>query len=358
MNGDEDLGEDITMKGNKFHFNQQPTNTANVQLSDKSSRQQRRTDISEEGIDENVHWFANPNTETLNWPRANAPYANNGSGPKAHQDTSLYQRRRTDIGEKGIDEDVHDFVSSQPEIPRLAYRRPEEAYSYNGSGPKAHAVSLMQDGPTPSRRTKKDISENGIDEEVHGFANGMTETLNWPRVNDPYAPNGSGPSAHQGVHQRKRRDISENGIDEEVHGFANGMTDLNWPRVSEPFAYNGSGPTAHQNTLYQMRKSDIANKEVRPDVYTTVHSMVNPTAYWRSNKAPKYEYEPWWGEDAAPPRTDLPVPPCPTEEADAEPDLATLKNAKIMADEKAKDAKREAAEDAKEEASIKAAEEE
>ena len=24
MNGDEDLGEDITMKGNKFHFNQQP----------------------------------------------------------------------------------------------------------------------------------------------------------------------------------------------------------------------------------------------------------------------------------------------------------------------------------------------
>jgi len=25
MNGDEDLGEDITMKGNKFHFNQQPS---------------------------------------------------------------------------------------------------------------------------------------------------------------------------------------------------------------------------------------------------------------------------------------------------------------------------------------------
>ena len=25
MNGDEDLGEDITMKGNKFHFNQEPS---------------------------------------------------------------------------------------------------------------------------------------------------------------------------------------------------------------------------------------------------------------------------------------------------------------------------------------------
>jgi hypothetical protein len=30
MNGDEDLGEDITMKGNKFHFNQQPTNFVQV----------------------------------------------------------------------------------------------------------------------------------------------------------------------------------------------------------------------------------------------------------------------------------------------------------------------------------------
>merc|ERR1719223_2101278 len=28
MNGDEDLGEDITMKGNKFHFNQAPVSQA------------------------------------------------------------------------------------------------------------------------------------------------------------------------------------------------------------------------------------------------------------------------------------------------------------------------------------------
>ena len=31
--------------------------------------QTKKEDISEKGMDENVHWFANPETETLNWPR-------------------------------------------------------------------------------------------------------------------------------------------------------------------------------------------------------------------------------------------------------------------------------------------------
>jgi hypothetical protein len=79
MNGDEDLGEDITMKGNKFHFNQQPTNNANVQISYRGDGE----DISEKGMNENVHWFANPNTETLNWPRRETPYDYNGSSPRA-----------------------------------------------------------------------------------------------------------------------------------------------------------------------------------------------------------------------------------------------------------------------------------
>ena len=68
--------------------------------------EQGRKDISEKGIDENVHWFANPNTETLNWERSKEPFAYNGSGPKAFK-PSLYQRRQDDISEKGIDENVH-----------------------------------------------------------------------------------------------------------------------------------------------------------------------------------------------------------------------------------------------------------
>jgi hypothetical protein len=220
----------------------------------------------------------------------------------------------------------------------------------------------MQDVPAPSRINRRDISEKGINEEVHGFANGMTEPLNWPRRDTPYDYNGSGPRAHQGVIQRNSKDISEKGINEEVHGFANGMTEpLNWPRKNEPYDYNGSSPRAHQNvnTLYQSGKTDINNKEVRPDVYTVVKSMVNPTPLWRTNKAPKYIFEPWWGEDGAPPRTDLDYPPCPVDDGpDAEPDLATIKREKIMAEEKLKDEKRQAIEDAKEEKALKAAEEE
>jgi len=152
-------------------------------------------------------------------------------------------------------------------------------------------------------------------------------------------------------------------MDEEVHGFANSMVEpLAWPRKQVPFAENGSGPKAHPPTHNEPigaypQKMDIANKEVRPDVYTTVHSMVNPTALWRGNKAPKSNYEAWWG-DAGPPKTDLPAPACPTEEVESEPDMAKLKAAKFMADEKARDEKAAAKEDAKQEKAIKAAEDE
>lgn len=152
-------------------------------------------------------------------------------------------------------------------------------------------------------------------------------------------------------------------MDEEVHGFANSMVEpLAWPRKQAPFAENGSGAKAHPATHNDAigaysQKTDIANKEVRPDVYTTVHSMVNPTAHWRSNKAPKTNYEAWWGE-AGPPKAELPTPACPTEELDSEPDMAKLKAAKFMADEKARDEKAAKKEDDKQEKAIKAAEEE
>ena len=80
---------------------------------DNAPQEQQRRDISENGIDENVHWFANPNTETLNWPRSQEPFVPNGSSSKAHKNV-LMQRRDGDISEKGIDEDVHDFVNNQP----------------------------------------------------------------------------------------------------------------------------------------------------------------------------------------------------------------------------------------------------
>merc|ERR1711990_895055 len=59
-------------------------------------------------------------------------------------------------------------------------------------------------------------------------------------------------------------------------------------------------------------RRDIANKEVRPDVWVTVHNMVDPVAHWRGSKAPKSNYEDWWGE-GPPPMQELEKPKCPEE---------------------------------------------
>jgi len=127
--------------------------TADVTLS-----QNRRNDISEKGIDENVHWFANPNTETLNWPRKEVPFAENGSGPKAFPPATMAQRlprvlpgleKRKGISEKGMDEDVHDFANNQPEVPRQSYPRSEAAYANNGTGPKAFKTLAQRQGGEP-----------------------------------------------------------------------------------------------------------------------------------------------------------------------------------------------------------------
>jgi len=142
--------------------------------------------------------------------------AYNGSGQGAHppfhnepvgayaQGPAPSRNMKKGIDEKGIDEDVHDFANNMPEVPRLSYPRSEAPHAYNGSGPKAHPAfhnepigSYMQrrTAPNPQQRKKKDIAEPGMDEEVHGFANSMVEPIAWPRKQEPYAPNGSGPKA-------------------------------------------------------------------------------------------------------------------------------------------------------------------
>ena len=90
------------------------------------------------------------------------------------------------------------------------------------------AGSLAQNRPMRNhhrhnRNYGADISERQIDEEVHGFANPNTETLNWARSEDPFIMNGSknpasgygyvdpdaAASLLQNRHHRNRRDISE-----------------------------------------------------------------------------------------------------------------------------------------------------
>lgn len=77
-------------------------------------------------------------------------------------------------------------------------------------------------------------------------------------------------------------------MDAEVHGFASDNVDvLPSLRKDNVPAYNGSGPGAHAPTTFAQ---DIANKEVRPDVWVEVHKMINPASVFRAPNPPKPTY--------------------------------------------------------------------
>ena len=235
-----------------------------------------KKDIGEGNIDEEVHGVASADTHVLPMPRRRrqTPYANNGSGEKSH---SLYERAHShhhhnkDIGEGNIDEEVHGVASADTHVLPMPRRRRQTAYANNGSGEKAHSLAEEE-------RNKKDIGEGNIDEEVHGVASADTHVLPMPRRRrqTPYANNGSGEKSHSlAEEERNKKDIGEGNIDEEVHGVASADTHvLPIPRRRRqtPYANNGSGEKAH--SLAELEKGDIANKQVRSDVYTTVDNMI------------------------------------------------------------------------------------
>lgn len=229
-------------------------------------------------------------------------------------------------------------------VDRINWNRSQEPFVPNGSQVTfPPAPSLYQ-----RRRNGRDISEKNIDAEVHGLANSMVDRINWNRSQEPFVPNGSqvtfppAPSLYQ--RQRNGRDISEKNIDAEVHGLANSMVDrINWNRSQEPFVPNGSQVTFPQPAAFYQNsniKRDIANKEVRPDVWVTVHNMVDPVAHWRGNKAPKSNYEDWWGE-GPPPMQELEKPKCP-EELEEQPNPIKKKLEKQAKKAKAKKEKEDA----------------
>ena len=235
-----------------------------------------KKDIGEDKIDENVHAFASDEVDVLPNTRKEAkPYDKNGSGAKAHK--TLIQKDRKDIAEPKMEENVYRFASDKVDVlPNL--RRESGPYAPNGSGPDAHKKAFVQ-------RKKHDIGEEKMDEEVHGFANDVVDVLpNTRKEGAPYDPNGSGPLAHK-LSQRRKHDIGEEKMDEEVHGFANDVVDVlpNTRKEGAPYDPNGSGPLAHKLS----QKEDIANTEVRPDVWQIVSKSVNPVPLWRSDVPPE-----------------------------------------------------------------------
>jgi len=69
-------------------------------------------------------------------------------------------------------------------------KNPESGYGY--VDPDAAVASFYQNRHHRGNAyDRSDISEKQIDEDVHDFANPNTEALNWPRTPDSFVPNGS-----------------------------------------------------------------------------------------------------------------------------------------------------------------------
>jgi len=134
--------------------------------------------------------------------RSDDPFVPNGSDPKAHDPSFAEGRRhhkhhkRPDVAERGMDEEVHGFVKEYTP-PLKEWVRSEDPFVPNGSDPSAIDPSFAEHH---KKHRKKDVAERGMDEEVHGFVSDTLPPLN-TRVRStlPFIPNGSDPSAFQGA---------------------------------------------------------------------------------------------------------------------------------------------------------------
>ena len=172
------------------------------------------------------------------------------------------ESKTLDIGRTGQISGVPEFLKEDIMYQPLPHSRPQTPYAATGSNPGAHD-SEGNPYTFAQVRPKKDIGEVGVDPEVHGMvkANNMISPIsNW-RPDAPYAHNGSaekgwgttvvpGEVAKYAQRERpqKTKDIGEGGIDPEVHGMAsaNNMVSpiSNW-RPGTPYDYNGSADGAH-----------------------------------------------------------------------------------------------------------------
>lgn len=188
-------------------------------------------------------------------PHARRPdaYLPNGSDPSAHpSDFAFRPKKVKDIGEQGVNPEVHGFVSSNNMVEPTPYARSQTAYDLNGSDPSAHPSAFVG---VRFMRPKKDIGEQGVDPEVHGLVSRNNMVLPIPHVRrqEAYEPNGSDPSAQEA------------------------------PELPGKFKYA-------QKFIQQ---KDIGIHDVRPDVYVVVSKIINPVPVYRTPDAPETFYEPW-----------------------------------------------------------------
>jgi hypothetical protein len=100
-------------------------------------------------------------------PHARRDTAYPPNGASNQYPSSFYGKPRKDIGETGINPEVHGFASNNNMVLPIPHARRDTPYDYNGSSPKSQPSGFVG---VRFFRPKKDIGEVKLDPEVHGFA--------------------------------------------------------------------------------------------------------------------------------------------------------------------------------------------
>jgi len=220
MNGDEDLGQDIIMKGDKFHYNQKLNQFATGMNGDEDLGQ----DIIMKGDKFHYNQRMNQFATGMNGDE-DLGQDIIMKGDKFHYNQKLNQFATGMNGDEDLGQDI--IMKG-------------DKFHYNQKLAQKRDV-----------QTTKTINETGVDESVYHFTAPLVETLDWNRNKEAYAANGGDKG--------------------------------------------GWGSVANSKPALSQRQ-DIANKEVRPDVYVTVRNMISPHANWRSAKPPTVgNFEPYKG---------------------------------------------------------------
>merc|ERR1719223_2359893 len=90
-----------------------------------------------------------------NW-RKDTAYPANGWDPKSHP-SDFIARPRKDIGEGGIDAEVHGMASANNMVSPIPNWRKEEAYNNNGWDPKAHPADFMASRDIHNEEVRPDV---------------------------------------------------------------------------------------------------------------------------------------------------------------------------------------------------------
>merc|ERR1719454_2094020 len=149
---------------------------------------------------------------------------------------------------------------------------------------------------------KPDIAARGMGSWEYPFVSGRdvvpVHNNPWSRPETPYEANGGNNWSF--AQKKTNPDIAERNMDGNVYPFASGMDVVPvqhnpWTRPDLPYAANG-GSNQYSQSI------DIANKEVRPDVYVTVHKLINPVAMgrFREPRPDEAPVERTWDDGPAP----------------------------------------------------------